>query len=230
MRLSMRKLLAIAVLGVLSVAALAAYGGSSSSSSRLVVGEGSGRFLSERFSDWVSYADQLSIVSVIREEELAADNGTFERGEGYIGRAATLRVERTLWRRAGAPSAADTIRVITYGWVLQDWKRHSFAGWGGPRLEVGGRYLTPLVRAPRDGADWTPLSVESTLPLAGSSITTTGIVGLPSPIAKSMNGKSPEALAQILAHTQPDPIAAKYWNLGPDERVHAVLRARGGTG
>jgi hypothetical protein len=226
----MRMSFPVAILGVLSVAVLVAYGGSSSSRSSLVVGEGSGRFLSERFSDWVSYADQLSIVSVAGEDQLPADNGTLERGEGYLGRAVTLRIDRTLWRRAGAPSAPDTIRVITYGWVLKDWKAHPFAGWGGPRLEVGGRYLTPLVRAPRDGADWTPLSVESTLPLAGNSITTAGIVGLASPIAKALNGKSAEALAQILARTPPDPIAAKYWELGPDERVHAVLQARGRTG
>jgi len=74
------------------------------------------------------------------------------------------------------------------------------------------------------------LSVESTLSLDKNVITSAGIVGQPSSIAKTLIGNAPEALADILARTPPDPIAAKYWDLGPDERVQAVLRERGDTG
>ena len=215
----------IAVLCTVPVAFATGCGGSSSSS--LVVGHGSGRFPSEALTDWVSYADQLSVVTVLAEEQLPADNGTLERGEGYLGRAVTLRVGRTLWRRPGAPEAPGTIRVITYGWVLEDGVRHEFAGWGGPRLEVGARYLAPLVRAPRDGAEWTPLSVESTLPLDGGTITTAGVVGRPSAIANAMRGAAPERLGAILRRTAPAALAARYSHLAPDERVRAVLRDGG---
>lgn len=37
----------------------------------------------------------------------------------------------------GRRSPSSTIRVNTYGWVLEEGERHPFAEWGGPRPEVG---------------------------------------------------------------------------------------------
>jgi hypothetical protein len=200
----------------------------SSSPALVVVSGGSGRFPSETLTDWVSYGDQVSVVSVVGEEALPAE--VIEPGSSYVPRSVVLRVERTIWRRRGAPSAEGMIRVITYGWSVRDGKRHPVAGWGGPRLEVGKRYVTPLVRAPRDGVDWTPLAVESTLPLDGDVITTAGVVGAPSSIAKEMTGRPVDDLATSLARTRPDPIAAKYFDLPPDQRWQAVRRAQGEAG
>jgi len=200
----------------------------SSSPALVVVSGGSGRFPAETLTDWVSYGDQVSVVSVVREEALPAE--VIEPGSSYVPRAVVLHVERTIWSRRGGPSAEGTIRVLTYGWSVRDGERHPVAGWGGPRLEVGKRYVAPLVRAPRDGADWTPLAVESTLPLDGDVITTTGVVGAPSSIAKEMTGRSVDDLAATLARTRPDPIAAKYFDLPPDQRWQAVRRAQGEAG
>ncbi|HKH17072.1 MAG TPA: hypothetical protein VKA57_06065 [Solirubrobacteraceae bacterium] len=216
------KRMVLALLCILPVVAFAAGCGAERS---VVVGEGSDRFLDETFADWVSFADQLSIVSVVAEEAEPPSADVLEHGEGYISRTVTLQVEKTLWRRDGAPSAQGGIRVVTDGWVLEGGELHRFAIWGGPRLEVGGRYLAPLVRAPRDGAEWTPLSAASTLPLEGDTITTAGIVGHPSAIADAMRGKASERLAEVLARTPPDAIAAKHFGLDPDARVQAVLRA-----
>ena len=143
------------------------------------------------------------------------------RGEGYISRTVTLRVEQTLWRRAGAPSVTWEIPAVTSGWVLQNGERRPFAIGGGPRLEVGERYVAPLVRAARDGAAWTPLSAESTLPLGAAGITTDGMLGAPSPLAKGLEGTSPNDLAAILRRTPPDPVAARNFDLPPDARVKA---------
>jgi hypothetical protein len=186
----------------------------------------SARFPSETFTDWVSYADHVSIVSVVSEEALPADE--IEPGDSYIPRAVTLHIEKTVWTREGAPAVEQRIRVITFGWALKDGDRRPVTAWGGPRLEVGMRYVAPLVWAPRDGADWTPLSLDATLPLDGDRVTTAGIVGLPSPIAKEMSGRSPLELSAILARTPPDPIAQKYFDLPPDERWEAVVREREG--
>jgi hypothetical protein len=209
----------------------------SSSPSVIVGGAGasSDRFPSETFTDWVSYSDQVSVFSVVSEEEVWPSpqdlKRDLEQGTGYLGRVVTLRIERTIWRREDAPSAEDTIRVFTWGWALNEdgERRASTAPWGGPRLEVGARYVAPLVRAPRNGVQWTPLSDGATLPLDGDLITTTGIGGNPSPIAERMEGRSVDALAEILAGTPPDPIAAKYFDLGPDARWQAVLREGGPT-
>lgn len=219
-----KKLMVIALLCILPVVAFAASGGGSSP--RLVVGEGSDRFLDETLTDWVSYADQLSVFTVLAEDEEEPPAEVLAGGEGYISRTVTLRIEKTLWKRAAAPSADGTVRVITDGWVLENGERHPFAIWGGPRLEVGNTYLAPLVRAPRDGAEWTPLSAASTLPLQGNAVTGEGIVGIPSLIAKALNGKSPTGLAVTLERTAPDPVAAKYFDLDPDARVRAVLSER----
>jgi hypothetical protein len=195
----------------------------SSSSSVVAVDAGSARFPSASLTDWVSYGDQVSIVSVDAEEELR------QGGDGYVGRIVTLRIEKTIWRREGAPSAGRAVRVVTWGWAVDE-ERRPVAASGGPRLEVGARYVTALVRAPRDGVEWTPLADDSTLPLDGDVITTAGILGVPSLLAKELRGKSVDKLAIMLAHTQPDPIAAKYFDLPPDERVQAVFRETPGTG
>jgi hypothetical protein len=221
-----RKLVAATALSTIAVgvgvAALLPTG--SSSPSVVAIDGGSERFPSESLTDWVSYGDQVSIVSVVGERALPAE--AIEAGESYIPRAVTLRVEDTIWRREDAPRTGDAVQVITFGWSLQDGERRPVTAWGGPRLELGSRYVAPLVRAPRDGAEWTPLSLGATLPLEGDVITTSGIFGLPSPVAKSMSGKTAAALADALARTAPDPSAAKHFDLPPDERWRAVLRER----
>jgi hypothetical protein len=196
----------------------------SPSSSVVALDGGSARFPSATLTDWVSYGDQVSIVSVAAEEELGRGS------DGYLGRVVTLRIEKTIWQRRGAPSADGTVRVVTWGWAIDDGERRPVAAWGGPRLEVGARYVTPLVRAPRDGVAWTALADDSTLPLDGDVVTTAGVLGVPSLLAKDLRGKSVEELATMLARTPPDPIAAKYFDVPPDERVQAVLRERAETG
>ena len=197
-------------------------GGSTSST---VVGEGAGRFPDRDFTDWVSYADQLSVVLVVAETAEAPAPVVVAHGEGYISRTVTLRVEQTLWRRAGAPTVTGEIPVVTSGWVLEEGQRRPFAIGGGPRLEVGGRYLAPLVRAERDGVAWTPLSVESTLPLADTGITAAGVLGAPSPLVRGLVGRSPSDLAAILRRTAPDPVAARNFDLATDARVRASFGA-----
>lgn len=97
-------------------ALLAALAGWSSSSPEVVVGgEGgaSDRFPSETLTDWVSYADQVSVSSVV-SEELPESHDPNVNG-GYFGRAVAVRIEQMLWRRPGAPSAHGTIREATDG-------------------------------------------------------------------------------------------------------------------
>jgi hypothetical protein len=224
-RIAPAKLLLMTLASVASVAALAACGGSSSSS-MLVVGEGSDRFPSETLTDWASYADQLSVVTVVDERELAPPSEVVERGEGYVGRVVTLRIEQTLWHRRGGPTARGDVSTTVQGWVLQDGERRPFAVAGGPRLEVGGRYLAPLVHVQ---GEWVPLGIGATLPLDGDVATTSGVAGHPSAIGEAMRGKAVTDVAELLAATPADPVAAKYAHLEPDERLKAVQREKGET-
>lgn len=190
-----------------------------------VVGEGSDRFPSETLTEWVSFADQISVVSVLSERDISPPADVLQRGEGYIGRIIAVDVEKTLWRRSEAPAVDATFSTITEGWVLEGGTRHPFALAGGPRLEVGGRYLMPLVRAPRDGVEWSALSAGATIPLDGGTLATTKVFGKPSTIAEALKGQSLDDLALRLASTSPDPVAKAYWDLAPDARVRAVLNA-----
>jgi hypothetical protein len=189
----------------------------------LVLGHGTDRFLDESFTDWVSFADQLSVVTVVAEQEQPREPGVIAHGEGYISRIVTLRVERTLWNRRGAPSVAGTFDVITDGWVVAEGVSYAFALEGGPRLEVGGRYVTPLVRAPRDGVEWTPLSAGSTLALESDRVSVDDVAGVPETLANALEGRSPDYLASILSWTIPNPVAAVNFGLSPDARMNAVV-------
>jgi hypothetical protein len=164
----------------------------------------SDRFPSESLGDWVSYADRVSVVSVLREDAIPPVR------DGYLARAVILGVEETIWKRPDAPATAASIRVITYGWAVDEGSRRPAAAWGGPRLELDGRYLVALVCAPRDGALWTPLAEEATLPLDGETVTTSGIVGAPSAVARELAGMSVDEVAEVLAQTRPNSSAATY--------------------
>lgn len=188
---------------------------------------GSDRFPSETLSDWVSYGDHVAIVTVVDEKALPEDE--MDSGSGIVPREVTLRIEEAIWSREGAPPVDDEVRVVTWGWIVEDGERQPVAARGGPRLELQSRYVTPLVRAPRDGVDWTPLSDSATLPLDGDRISTTKIVGSPSPIALDLDGATTEELATAVAQAAPDPVAAKHFDLPPDERWEAVLRETGGN-
>lgn len=212
-----------ALLCVAPAALLAASPGPSTPS--LVVGHGADRFPDESLSDWVSFADQLSAVTVIREEE-APDDDVLSRGEGYISRTVTLSVENTFWNRPGAPSVSGTFDVITDGWLMADGRRAPFALEGGPRLEVGSTYLVPLVRAPRDGAEWTPLSTGSTLEMEGDAISIDDVAGEPGAIARSLVGASGARVGAILHATAPDPGVVGLLDLPPDARAEAVVGGR----
>ncbi|MGH3691784.1 MAG: hypothetical protein ACRDWD_06935 [Acidimicrobiia bacterium] len=187
-------------------------------------------FPSDTLTDLVSYADQVSIVSVQDEEALPADPADVERGEGYVGRDATLELQDTIWHREGAPSKGESLRITTEGWVLQDGRRLRFANWGAPRLEVGRQYVLPLVRVRSEGVGWTVLSTYAVLPFDGQRITTEGVLeGGPSPILEEVAGMTPGELAELLARTPPDPLAAKYAHLDPEKRVEKVFREKGLT-
>jgi hypothetical protein len=196
--------LAVAALAIVlgGIVAWALLRDDSSGPSVATVEGASDRWPSESLGDWVSHADQVSVVSVVGEEPIPPAR------DGYLARAVTLGIEETIWNRPDAPAATESVRVITYGWAVDDGSRRLAAAWGGPRLELDGRYLVALVCAPRDGALWTPLAEEATLPLDGETVTTSGIVGSPSPVAEELAGKSVDEVAEALAQTRPDTSAA----------------------
>jgi hypothetical protein len=155
-----------------------------------------------------------------------------ERGEGYIGREITLRVEKTIWTREAAPEAApESFTTFGQGWWMHGGKRFRFQFSDAPRMEVGQRFLVPLVKA--DEGAWTVLNYNAAHELDGEQT-----VPIPQgqrghnnlPASRAVEGKTILEIAQLLANTRVDPLAAKYQHLGPDARLDAVLRDQGSTG
>jgi hypothetical protein len=204
---------------------LAATGCSSSTAEEHVVtGSASDRWPSGTFPDWVSYADHLAVIKILREHENPLSAEEAAAGEGYADREVDAQVERILWSRQGA---AEIRRVFTYhalGWVVQDGKRYPAGTVDGVRVEVGERYLVPLV--PFRGS-WVPLSSTATMPLDGDVVEGTGRER-PKRIypAERMIGETADEVAAVLTETRPDPAVVKHWDLPPEQRIDAVLRDR----
>ena len=191
--------------------------------------EGSTRWPADSLTDWASFADQFSVVSVLDETELPPTTGADPRvDENYIGRQVTLRVERTFWRRPEAPMEAPentTIKLTALGWSQTDGQeRVPFTVRGGPRIEVGRRYLIPLVRA--DG-EWSPVGHGAILTLEGETVTSEVAGGRPAAAAEALKGKTIQSAGRIVADTPPSRLAAKFGQLGPDARYRAVSREGG---
>lgn len=177
---------------------------------------------SQTLEEWASYADELAVIQVIEERELPP--AKVETTGGYVPRDVTVRVERTLWRRSAAPDPAPaTFSFTDLGWLERDGVRVPVGAAGGNRLEVGKRYLAPLVRV---DSDWFPLAPNAQLLLDGDTVTDTVDMGRLTPAARRMTHLDVAAAAERLAATPPDPVAKRFADLPPRERFNAAAEAK----
>lgn len=187
------------------------------------------------FRDWVSYADQVSVVTVVAERQLPLGPEEVAHQEGLVGRTVTLEIERTIWRRPGAPRAMDRITVDTWGWTLHEGRLNPMR-LGGARLEVDHRYVLPLVLFASEGSkSWTGFADgDGNFPLDGSVIVDgqIGRVGDPNsndyPGTEILTGVTVDELAARLGRAEPDPLAVKHADLDAVARWNAVARECGG--
>lgn len=176
------------------------------------------RFPAETLADWVTFGDQLSVVTVLDETELPGPPEPASNGD-FVLRKVTLRIDRTLWQRPRTTPAPSTVSVRTWGW---------FEGGGtarvrhlapdAPRLEVGRRYLTPLVSA-NDG--WTPVSDASILTLDGDAVTAEVDEGEPRQLARSLTGQSLEEIDTSMDGATPY-LDEALMTLDPDTRLRSA--------
>lgn len=165
---------------------------------------------------WVSYAHQVSVVRVVSETQLGPDEATLNRGEGMVGRSVTLQVETSLWVALGAEQIEGQIEIQDWGWVL---KAGSLVPFTNARLEVGGRYLVPLADF---GNGWGSLELTA-IPIEGEAIAAALASNVhDNPWFTELAGIPLNTLADRLAATDPDPVAAQFAHLPPIERYEAV--------
>ena len=188
--------------------------------------------------DWVSYADQVSVVTVLSEAQVT-DPYLEEspEGAGLLGRKLRVRVERTIWTAPGFGERTGELTISGGAWTVKQWKPRPVvtdvhATWP----EVGATYLVALMRwstpvSPPEG--WQGLTYEpETFDVVGGTAMVRVVEGrvvlheLPSwradrtrlPVHAQIEGRSVDAVAEMLGATEPDPLAVKYRHLAPLER------------
>ena len=172
----------------------------------------------ESLQDWVDHAVQVSVVTVISEQQLT----TLPTPEGSdqpssVGRHVTLRIEQTIWQGKADVYPPTEVTIGTWGWTLDDGELRP-AGRG--RYEVGHTYLVPFVRT-QDG--WTPL-VLSSIPVSGGSVES----GFPAAreAYADLDGLAIADVAEQLAALKPDPLLASLVGVPAEERWAAIAQAR----
>jgi hypothetical protein len=194
----------------------------------------------DTLEDWVSYGDVVVIGKVTGEERIPPGPENADqvaRGEGVtIERRLSVEVQRVIWRH---PSAQDPPAVFdfgTSGWVLKDHREVPFTTEGQPRLEVGGRYLMPIVFTgeapyvvgrgafPVDDTDHVSAGADDDFAaeLADGSDGQEWILEL---AEVQFAGLSADDVAAKLSATPPDPVAEANRNLPARERSQAVVAA-----
>ncbi|MCU1453477.1 MAG: hypothetical protein JWN46_1623 [Acidimicrobiales bacterium] len=169
--------------------------------------------------DWVTYADLVAVISVRSQEDIAPEPDDARRGEGIIGRRITVRVQ-PLWHRPGAPSPPVDLAFPTNGWFFSGPHRQPLVFEDGRWLEVGQRYVVPLVRF-REG--WGAL-VDGAVPVVAGRALVEG-ASEANPLVPRLEGDALSRVAAILDRTPPDPRAAPFRHLDPItryRRVHGV--------
>jgi hypothetical protein len=201
-------------------------GANASRTASAVVAEGSDVFPSDSLRDWRSYADHVVIYTVVSDNEIPLRPEDEARGEGTLGREVALRVDKVIWSApTAAPLPDGLIKMRAAGWTVKDGVRHSVRIMGAPRLEVGERFLAPVVRVEDPLVEWWPLTGSSQMPLDDHDRVTPGDSG--SPVRGALAGKSiGQVQAEVEAAT-PDPLAERFADLRPLKRIKAVYAAGG---
>jgi hypothetical protein len=167
----------------------------------------------------VTYGRAVVVVDVLSETELPHTPEVDKNGEGYVGRSVSLRVVRELWTPPDAEPAPAQFETIDWGWLLKNGKLLPF---NQSRLEVGHRYLVPLVEI--DGK-FGSLAMDA-IPVDGDAMGTSNLAANTWETAE-LAGLSLDTVAQRLAATSIDPVAASFMDLPPVERAEAVRTAKG---
>ena len=211
----------LAALVVAAVVVVAVSSDSSESAPDIIYGVGDDvKLPSSALTDWVSYASQVSVVTVVNEVELPVPPGlSGERGGGYVGRSVDLRIDETLWTYPGTDPQTGTISFVANGWIRKGDVTIPFGTLGAERLEVGNTYVIPLVKY-EGGWGW--LGAETMLPVDSAQRVAVDPLRITNSTSQQLHGKSFSELTETLDGTTPDPIAARYSHLSPVERYHAV--------
>lgn len=186
-----------------------------------VTGSASTRWPIDTLRDWADFADQLSIIRIESEAQLPSSQSVVENGEGVVPRTVTARIEQTLWRNSGSPQVEDVITFGTWGWVAHDGVLTPATDDTGVRLEIGDRVLAPLLLTPE--GEWGPLAPGAVVPIIKGRTAFADRQRRSFPeLAKILDQRTPEDVANLLASVPPRANVAALRRLDPDARARVL--------
>lgn len=177
------------------------------------------QFPYETASDVVSYADHVVIVTAVSQREAPRDEQP-EAGapSDSISRLVTFRIDDVLWSRAGAPAAPTKFTALWWGWLAKG--HQQFVMDGTPWVFIGGHYIVPIAY---DGKAFSVIQPYAVFRFDRGAVT---LEEQHTALARSLDGASSREVAKVFATAAPDPLAVKYANLLPRDRINAVIAAR----
>ncbi|MDQ1746742.1 MAG: hypothetical protein QOD07_1005 [Frankiaceae bacterium] len=170
-------------------------------------------------SDVVSYADHVAIVTAVSQRE-APRNEQPEAGapRDSISRLVTFRIDDVLWSRAGARGAPTKFTALWWGWLAKG--HQQFVMDGTPWVFVGGHYVVPIAY---DGKEFSLIQPYAVFRFDRGAVT---LEEQHTALARSLDGASRRAAAKVFQDATPDPLAVRYADLLPRDRLNAVIAAR----
>lgn len=186
----------------------------------VVTAPASTRWPAESLEDWVTFADQISTMTVVAERQLPLDERTVRIGEGLVGREVTAVIRSTLWAYHPQRVIRGTTRFRTWGWWLHDGELVPVIPEDEVRLEVGDEIVAPLMRTPE--GDWAPVVPHAVLHLDDGRIELGEGQARALPRLRDLHRRTVDELAARLQMVRVDP---RLRELAPDARAEAV-RAR----
>jgi hypothetical protein len=210
----------------------------------LIVADGEDLLPSNTATDWVTYSDHLVQVTITAERELTPTADEAAAGEGYLPREVDVNVDQVLWSRSGATVAPATMKWDLDGWAFHGTNKTPIRLNGEPSMNVGETYVVPITHLSQtdvvSAAGWAPLSTNAILPYSNGTIgqgaTVVGYTGPESDASGETTAKddawggSANGLVSTMSSTSPNPLAAGYMALPPDERFRHVMSSNATTG
>jgi hypothetical protein len=181
------------------------------------------RLPADDLADWVSYADAVIAVTVTNEVELPPSPEEAATGEGLLVRDVTVQVDDMLWSHPRARNLpAEGFVFTTLGWTIDDGSKTPARAEGAERLEVGGRYVMPIVYWTQDD-QWGPIAPSAVVRLdADNRLPAASLEGRLEDATVPTSGLALADLSGMLASTAPDPVAEANRDVDPVTRYNAV--------
>ncbi len=170
-------------------------------------------------TDWVTYAEQVSVVTVV-QEIVDQSRSSFEE----VGRRVILRVDRVLWAKSEEFLLTGTFEMPTDGFEIEEDEMIPARFGDRPYLEVGCQYVMPLVWWPSQDSEgeWGQLT-EATLWVAPDGSLQGGYDGR---YQLHRSSQDPiEQVAEELTRTPPSRYYEAFKHLPAEERLAAIGRA-----